>query len=92
MIVSTDPVRLDPGVESWNVMRENVWKTFRFTNRTARLSIIWGVLVPVGVFTFCQRQDLKWDILAAKRDAPLARFGKFATPKSERNAVVEADE
>jgi len=39
-------------------MRENVWKTFRFTNRTARLSLLWGVLVPVGVFALCQREDV----------------------------------
>ena len=39
-------------------MRENVWKTFRFTNRTARLSLLWGVLVPVGVFAVCQREDV----------------------------------
>lgn len=39
--------------------RENVWKHFRFTNRTARLSLLWGVLVPVGVFAICQRQDVR---------------------------------
>lgn len=38
--------------------RENVWKTFRFTNRTARLSIIWGVLFPVAVYSVCQKQDV----------------------------------
>ncbi|KAM0750474.1 hypothetical protein T439DRAFT_289429 [Meredithblackwellia eburnea MCA 4105] len=53
------PVKLDPAVESWNVMRENVWKTFRFTNRTARLSLIWGIFVPVGVFAVCQAQDVR---------------------------------
>jgi hypothetical protein len=38
--------------------RENVWKTFRFTNRTARLSVIWGVLFPVAVYSVCQKQDV----------------------------------
>lgn len=38
--------------------RENVWRHFRFTKTTARLSLIWGVLVPVGVFAFAQRQDV----------------------------------
>lgn len=42
-----------------DTQRENVWKTFRFTNRTARLSLIWGVLVPVTVFSICQRQDVR---------------------------------
>ncbi|GAA6004624.1 hypothetical protein JCM11491_002171 [Sporobolomyces phaffii] len=83
------PVKLDPGVESWNYMRENVWRHFRFTKTTARLSLIWGVLVPVGVFALAQRQDLKWDIVGARRDDPIARFG----PSSVRpSAAAAADE
>jgi hypothetical protein len=39
--------------------RENVWKHFRFTNRTARLSLLWGVLVPIGVYSICQKQDVR---------------------------------
>lgn len=92
-------------------MRENVWKSFRFTNRTARLSLLWGVLVPVGVFALCQQEDvsrqaihpsavtyadimcsraqLKWDILGAKKDQPLARFGPSSQPKP---APAEDDE
>lgn len=120
-----------------------MWKTFRFTNKTARVSFIWGVLVPVGVFAILQRQDvrlplvppspssssltvhlhhrqhptfppshptpnrplssrtrpipthadacaqqLKWDVIGAQRDTPLARFGKFAVPPSERAAAA----
>ncbi|KAK4056621.1 hypothetical protein OIO90_002469 [Microbotryomycetes sp. JL221] len=83
------PVKLDPAVESWNYMRENVWKHFRFTNRTARLSLIWGVLVPVGVFAVTLRQDLKWDILGAKKDDPIAKFGTYAQRPSERAAAAQ---
>lgn len=49
---STDEIR---GL-AWQ--RENVWRHFKFTKTTARLSLIWGVLVPVGVFAFAQRQDV----------------------------------
>lgn len=42
-----------------NLQRENVWRTFKFTNRTARLSIVLGVLVPLGVFQICQQQDVR---------------------------------
>ncbi|GAA5955394.1 hypothetical protein JCM5350_001185 [Sporobolomyces pararoseus] len=85
------PVKLDPGVESWNYMRENVWRHFRFTKTTARLSLIWGVLVPVGVFAFAQRQDLKWDIVGARRDDPIARFGPSSVRPSERAAAASED-
>lgn len=38
-------------------------------------------------------QQLKWDIRAAQRDSPLARWGTYAVPPSERNAPApDADE
>ncbi|GAA5991430.1 hypothetical protein JCM11641_005279 [Rhodosporidiobolus odoratus] len=87
------PVKHDPGMEAWNYMRENVWRHFRFTRVTARQSLLWGVLVPVGVFTIAQQQDLKWDIAGAKRDDPIARWGESAKRPSERAAAsAEASE
>ncbi|GAA6019149.1 hypothetical protein JCM10207_006559 [Rhodosporidiobolus poonsookiae] len=87
------PVKLDPGMESWNYMRENVWRFFRFTRTTARQSLLWGVLVPVGVFALAQQQDLKWDIAGAKRDDAIARWGESAKRPSERAAAAApADE
>jgi hypothetical protein len=38
--------------------RENVWRFFRFTQRTSRQSLLWGALVPLGVFAICQQQDV----------------------------------
>ncbi|KAI5481211.1 NADH-ubiquinone oxidoreductase subunit [Pseudohyphozyma bogoriensis] len=67
-------VKFDPAVERWNFARENVWTKFRFTNRTARLALFWGAIVPFGVFTVCQQQDLKWDIQGVKRGEPLTRW------------------
>lgn len=45
--------------------RENVWKHFRFTNRTTRLSLIWGVLVPVGVYAIALKQDVSKSVVKA---------------------------
>ncbi|GAA5966212.1 hypothetical protein JCM8115_006410 [Rhodotorula mucilaginosa] len=90
------PVKLDPGVEAWSYTRENVWRFFRFTQRTSRQSLLWGALVPLGVFAICQQQDLKWEITAAQRDDPLARWGEHAKRPSERAAAAataaDADE
>ncbi|GAA6029601.1 hypothetical protein JCM8097_000957 [Rhodosporidiobolus ruineniae] len=87
------PVKHDPGLESWNYMRENVWRFFRFTKTTSRQSLLWGALVPVAVFTIAQQQDLKWDILGAKRDDPIARWGDKAKRPSELAAAqAPADE
>ncbi|BGP54661.1 hypothetical protein JCM8202_001042 [Rhodotorula sphaerocarpa] len=87
------PVKLDPGVEAWSYTRENVWRFFRFTQRTSRQSLMWGALVPIGVFAFCQQQDLKWDWTSAQRDDPLARWGEAAKRPSERAAApAEGDD
>ncbi|GAA6001283.1 uncharacterized protein JCM10292_006991 [Rhodotorula paludigena] len=82
------PVKLDQGLEAWNYMRENIWRYFRFTQKTSRLSLFWGALVPIGVFAICQQQDLKWDVVAAKRDDPIARWGEHAKRPSERAAAA----
>ncbi|GAA5992723.1 hypothetical protein JCM10908_006898 [Rhodotorula pacifica] len=78
--------QLDPGVEAWSYTRENVWRFFRFTQRTSRQSLLWGALVPIGVYAICQQQDLKWEITSAQRDDPLARWGEHAKRPSERAA------
>ncbi|BGP23721.1 NADH-ubiquinone oxidoreductase subunit [Rhodotorula toruloides] len=82
------PVKIDPGVEAFAYMRENVWRHFRFTNRTAGLAAVWGVLVPSLVYLVCNQQDLKWDLTAARRDDPIARWGKYAQRPSERAAAA----
>ncbi|GAA5900604.1 hypothetical protein JCM6882_000919 [Rhodosporidiobolus microsporus] len=82
------PVKHDPGLESWNYMRENIWRFFRFTKTTSRQSLLWGALVPVGVFFFAQSQDLKWDVAGAKRDSPIARWGEMGKKPSERAAAA----
>ncbi|BGP38931.1 hypothetical protein JCM10450v2_002889 [Rhodotorula kratochvilovae] len=86
-----DPVKKDPGVEAWNYMRENTWRFFRFTRTTSRQAILWGLLVPIGVFTFAQSQDLKWQIAGARRDDPIARWGEHGKKPSERAATAQRD-
>ncbi|BGP31059.1 hypothetical protein JCM10296v2_002823 [Rhodotorula toruloides] len=82
------PVKIDPGVEAFAYMRENVWQHFRFTNRTTRLAVLWGVVVPSLVYAVSYQQDLKWDLLGARRDDPIARFGKYSQKPSERAAAA----
>jgi len=52
-----NPVKLDTAVESWSYMRENVYKTFKFTPRTTSLSLIWGLAVPVALYYGIVGQD-----------------------------------
>lgn len=38
--------------------RENVFQNFKFNRRTARLSLIWGALVPFGTFLLMSNYDV----------------------------------
>lgn len=44
------PNQIDAGVEAWSTMRENVYKTFRFTPRTTRTSLVWAFAVPALIY------------------------------------------
>jgi len=67
-----NPVKLDTAVESWSYMRENVYKTFKFTPRTTSLSLIWGLAVPVALYYGIVGQDMKWDWQGKKRNESLS--------------------
>merc|ERR1712230_317068 len=54
-----NPVKLDTAVESWSYMRENLYKTFKFTPRTTSLSLIWGLAVPVALYYGIVGQDVR---------------------------------
>jgi len=72
---SHSPVKLDRGVESWSYMRENVYKTFKFTPRTTGLSIIWAFAVPLIAYYGIAAQNLRWDWQGKKRsDSLLLQF------------------
>jgi hypothetical protein len=38
--------------------RENVFQNFKFNRRTARLSLIWGALVPFGTYLLLSNNDV----------------------------------
>ncbi|KAI0340192.1 hypothetical protein BDW22DRAFT_1486445 [Trametopsis cervina] len=54
------PVRLDPAIERWNSMRENVYKHFRFTPKTTIQSILGLVVIPGIVYYVAASTDLKY--------------------------------
>ncbi|KAF9228041.1 hypothetical protein BS17DRAFT_813908 [Gyrodon lividus] len=43
-------LKLDPAIERWNRMREDVYKHFRFTRRTTLISLTGFVLVPGTIY------------------------------------------
>lgn len=66
--------KLDPAVERWNAMRENAYKHFRFTSRTAWQSIAGLILFPGAIYWLSSNQDTKWSWSGKLKNESLARI------------------
>ncbi|KAI0956880.1 hypothetical protein AcW1_005456 [Taiwanofungus camphoratus] len=66
--------KLDPAIERWNHMRENVYKHFRFTPRTTFQSICGLVLFPGAILYLASKQDGKWSWSGKLKNESLARI------------------
>lgn len=42
----------DPAIDKWATMRENTVKHFKWTPRTTRKAVMWGVLVPFAIYEY----------------------------------------
>lgn len=50
--------QIDPAIERWNSMRENVYKNFRFTSKTSRQVFVYGAVVPALIGAICYYNDV----------------------------------
>ena len=64
----------DEAIEKWASMRENTYKHFRFTPKIVRFSLIWLVLVPVGLCTFANWERRYRDKLEGRK--PIDYFSR----------------
>ncbi|KAI2470611.1 NADH:ubiquinone oxidoreductase 6.6kD subunit [Annulohypoxylon bovei var. microspora] len=58
---------LDPAIQKLATMSSNRHKYFRWTPRTARLTVVYAVIVPVILGTIAYNTDGKWDIRAKRK-------------------------
>ncbi|GHJ90077.1 hypothetical protein NliqN6_6479 [Naganishia liquefaciens] len=65
------PVKIDPAIERWNAMRENVYKTFRFTSKTSRQVVVFGAVVPALIGAACYFNDANQDWAGKRRGESL---------------------
>ncbi|KAI0702330.1 hypothetical protein BC835DRAFT_1411154 [Cytidiella melzeri] len=54
------PVRIDPALERWNSMRENVYKSFRFTPKATVQVFVGLVAFPALIYYAAASTDLKY--------------------------------
>jgi len=71
-MAALDSVKPDPAIERWNIMREDVYKHFKWTRRTTRTGMIGMVLVPAAVYALCAVTDSKYDWRGKRKGESLA--------------------
>ncbi|KAI9473400.1 MAG: hypothetical protein EXX96DRAFT_487982 [Benjaminiella poitrasii] len=65
-------LKVDPAIERWATLRENTHLYFAWNKRTTRRTLLWGVVVPVGLTILAYSTDRKWSFAAAQTSEDLA--------------------
>ncbi|WVQ73896.1 hypothetical protein IAR50_003477 [Cryptococcus sp. DSM 104548] len=72
-------VKIDPAIERWSQMRENVYQHFKFTPRKTAQVLTWAVAVPALIASIAMASDQKYD-WAGKQKGSSLRIGTPAKP------------
>ncbi|KAG9013020.1 hypothetical protein FRB94_004413 [Tulasnella sp. JGI-2019a] len=75
----------DPALERWNLMREDVYKHFKFTPSVTRKVILWAAIVPVTAWAIASQQDYKWDWAGKGKTESLYRTPRTPAPAGEES-------
>ncbi|PWN89980.1 hypothetical protein FA10DRAFT_301273 [Acaromyces ingoldii] len=79
------PYRSDPAIERWQTMHSSMYQRFRFTPRTTRKVLAWGLVTPVLMYALAKYSDDRWELRARTRTESLLRY-EPKTDKSEGDA------
>ncbi|KAJ9061360.1 hypothetical protein DSO57_1021545 [Entomophthora muscae] len=80
-------LRVDKGIENFAAMRETVHEHSYWTPRMARFGLIYGVLVPLGIYWVCGRFDNYYDARGKTRGMSRYKFPRLVYQKE-----IEAEE
>ncbi|AFR99005.2 hypothetical protein J008_06999 [Cryptococcus neoformans] len=79
-----EPVKLDPAIERWSQMRENVYQHFRFTPQKTRQVFTYALLLPALVAGISWAYDKKYDWAGKQKGSSLlANTPAKPLPKSD---------
>ncbi|KAK4685452.1 hypothetical protein P7C73_g4698, partial [Tremellales sp. Uapishka_1] len=66
-----NPVRIDPAIERWAYMRENVYQHFAFTRKATRSVFLVGAVLPAAIFAASYYSDAKFDWAGKRQGSSL---------------------
>ncbi|KAF1950031.1 hypothetical protein CC80DRAFT_427843 [Byssothecium circinans] len=67
-------IHMDPALIKWNNMVVNRHKYFRWTPRTARITIIYAVVVPAMLGAAGYWAEGRWDMRGKRRGDMISEF------------------
>jgi len=76
-------VKHDPAIERWNLMREDVYKHFKFTPRAAVISIVGLLVFPASIYWVAANTDSRWKWGGTRKGQPFAVRPLEPTPEAE---------
>ncbi|KAH7103777.1 hypothetical protein BKA62DRAFT_694636 [Auriculariales sp. MPI-PUGE-AT-0066] len=65
--------QIDPAIEQWSQMRENVYRNFKFTRPVTKRIFGLAILVPTVTYLVAVDQSYKWDLRSKRKDESLLR-------------------
>ncbi|KAG8699790.1 hypothetical protein FRC09_006374 [Ceratobasidium sp. 395] len=66
-------IKIDPAIERWGAMRDNLWQGFRMTPYAARKVAIWLGVVPLSMGLIALTLDRKIEWKAKRKGESLLR-------------------
>ncbi|KAG9239262.1 hypothetical protein BJ875DRAFT_479589 [Amylocarpus encephaloides] len=68
------PLALDPALIKYNNMHANRHKYFRWTGRTARITLAYMVVFPAFIGVLAYKYEGKWDMRGKRRGDTIVEF------------------
>lgn len=61
---------VDPAIERWVEMRHGLYKNFRWTGKSTRQTVMWGLVFPVAIYFISTSVEVR-PLLAVDMDVSL---------------------
>ncbi|KAI9262794.1 hypothetical protein BY458DRAFT_458778 [Sporodiniella umbellata] len=59
-------LKVDPAIERWAHLRENTHLYYSFNKRNTNKTLLWGLLVPIGLTFIAYQTSNRWNFAGAQ--------------------------
>ncbi|KAI0166605.1 NADH:ubiquinone oxidoreductase 6.6kD subunit [Xylariaceae sp. FL1272] len=65
---------LDPAIQKLGIMQSNRHRYFRWTKRTAGITVVYAVIIPTIVGVLAYQTDGRWDMRGKRRGDMISEY------------------